>query len=314
MGKRYFRTRWSVLAILILGLATVPLWGGDYILVICLLFCLYMALSQMWNLLSGYSGLLSLGQQSFIGVAGYTVAVMCNYYSIPTWFSVFLGGVMSVILALFMSLFIFRMRGVYFGIGTWIFSETLLLWFSNWKFTKYGVGLFIRPPDTPSMTALFYAAFIVGVGSVILVYALLRSRLGLGLMAMRDDDAVSETMGVEVFRSKLSCFLIGAFITGLAAGVIYLFQVFIQPYKAFSIDWTVKLVFIVIIGGIGTIEGPIIGAALYVLLSQTLSEYFSVSMLILGVIAILVILLAPKGIMGSLQDKLGFEILSPRRR
>ena len=314
MGKIFSRTRWSVLAFFILVLAAVPLWGSDYILVICLLFCVYMALSQMWNLLSGYSGLLSLGQQSFIGLAGYTVAVMCNYYSIPTWFSVLIGGVMSVILALFMSLFIFRMRGVYFGIGTWIFSETLLLWFSNWKFTKYGVGLFIRPPETPSMTELYYAAFVVGVGSVVLVYVLLRSRLGLGLMAMRDDDAVSETMGVEVFRSKLYCFLIAAFITGVAAGVIYLFQVFIQPYKAFSIDWTVKLVFIVIIGGIGTIEGPIIGALIYVLLSQTLSEYFSVSMLILGVIAILVILLAPKGIMGTLQEKLGFEILSPRRR
>jgi len=314
MGKTFSRTRWSVLAFFALVLATVPQWGSEYTLVICLLFCLYMALAQMWNLLSGYSGLLSLGQQSFIGVAGYTVAVMCNYYSIPTWYSVFLGGVISVILALFMSLFIFRMRGVYFGIGTWIFSETMMLWFSNWKFTKYGVGLFIRPPETPSMTELYYAAFIVGVGSVALVYALLRSRLGLGLMAMRDDDAVSETMGVEVFRSKLYCFLIGAFITGAAAGVIYLFQVFIQPYKAFSIDWTVKLVFIVIIGGIGTIEGPIIGSLIYVLLSQTLSEYFSVSMLILGVIAILVILLAPKGIMGTLQEKLGFEILSPRRR
>ena len=89
--------------------------------------------------------------------------------------------------------------------------------------------------------------------------------------------------------------------------------IFIQPYSAFSIDWTVKLVFMVIIGGIGTIEGPILGALIYVVLSQFLAEYFSVSMLILGGIAIVVILVAPKGIMGTLQDKLGFEILSPRR-
>lgn len=314
MNNLIHKSRWYILGVLALILATVPIWGSDYALVFLLLFCLYLALAQMWNLLSGYSGLLSLGQQSFIGVSGYTVAVMCNYYSISTWLSVFLGGVISVLLALFMSLFIFRMRGVYFGIGTWIFSETLMLWFSNWKFTKYGVGLFIKPPTPPSMTELYYAAFIVGVGSVALVYFILRSRLGLGLMAMRDDDDVSETMGVEVFRSKLYCFLIAAFVTGIAAGVIYNFQVFIQPYKAFSIDWTVKLVFIVIIGGIGTIEGPIVGAFIYVLLSQTLSEYFSVSLLILGIIAIIVILTAPKGIMGTLQAKLGFEILSPRRR
>ena len=164
------------------------------------------------------------------------------------------------------------------------------------------------------MTDIYYASFIVGVGSVVVVYVLLRSKLGLGLMAMRDDEDVSETMGVDVFRSKLYCFLIAAFVTGVTAGVLYIFQVFIQPYKAFAIDWTVKLVFIVIIGGIGTIEGPIAGSFIFVLLSQTLAEYFSVSMLILGAIAILVILLAPKGIMGTLQEKIGFEILSPRRK
>ena len=314
MGKILFKSRLYILGLLVLALATVPVWGSDYLILLGLLFFLYLALSQMWNLLAGYSGLLSLGQQSFIGLGGYTVAVLSSYYGVYIWVSVFLGGVFSAALALFMSLFIFRMRGVYFGIGTWIFSETLLIWFSNWKYVKYGMGLFIKPTTQVSMNDIFYASCIIGVGSVVLVYGLLRSKLGLGLMAMRDDDAVSETMGVEVFRSKLYCFLIGAFITGITAGVLYIFQVFIQPYKAFAIDWTVKLVFIVIIGGIGTIEGPIAGSLLFVLLSQTLAEYFSVSMLILGAIAILVILIAPKGIMGTLQEKLGFEILSPRRR
>jgi len=220
----------------------------------------------------------------------------------------------SALLALIMALFIFRMKGVYFAIGTWIFAEAMLMWFSNWAYVKYGMGLFVKPSNPPTMTMIYYAAFIVGVGSVALVYALLRSNLGLGLMAMRDDEAVSETMGVEVFRSKLYCFLIAAAITGLAAGVIYVFQVFIQPYKAFAIDWTVILVFITIIGGIGTIEGPVVGAFIYVLLSQILAEYMSVSLFLLGAIAITVILVAPKGIMGTLQEKTGFEILSPRRR
>lgn len=268
----------------------------------------------MWNLLAGYSGLISLGQQSFVGLGGYVVAVLSNYYGVYIWWSVLLGGIFSALMALFMSLFIFRMKGVYFAIGTWIFAEALLIWFSNWKYTKYGMGLFIKPTPNISMTDIYYASFIVGVGSVALVYGILRSKLGLGLMAMRDDDAVSETMGVEIFRSKLYCFLIAAFVTGITAGILYIFQVFIQPYKAFAIDWTVKLVFIVIIGGIGTLEGPIVGSLIFVILSQGLAEYFSVSMLILGLIAILVILIAPKGIMGTLQQKLGFEILSPRRK
>lgn len=314
MGKLLYKSRWFIIGLLVLALATVPVWGSDYVVLFCLLFCLYLALSQMWNLLSGYSGLISLGQQSFIGLGGYSVAVLCNYYGVNLWLSIIIGGIFSSLLALFMSLFIFRMRGVYFAIGTWIFAETMLIWFSNWKFVKYGMGLFIKPPTPPGMNEIYYAALIIGIGSVAMVYGILRSKLGLGLMAMRDDEDVSETMGVEVFRSKLYCFVIGAFITGLAAGVLYVFQVFIQPYKAFAIDWTVTLVFIVIIGGIGTIEGPIVGAFLFVLLSQTLAEYFSVSMLILGAIAITVILAAPKGIMGTLQEKLGFEMLSPRRK
>jgi len=313
-GSVLYKSRWHILGALVFVLATVPVWGTDYLILLCLLFCLYLALSQMWNLLTGYSGLLSLGQQAFIGVGGYAVAVMSNYHGIYIWLSVLLGGLFSVLLALFMSLFIFRMRGIYFGIGTWVFAETLLIWFSNWKYVRYGMGLFIKPTPPPSMPEVYYAAFIIGVGSVVLVYSLLRSKLGLGLMAMRDDDAVSETMGVEVFRSKLYCFLLAAFVTGAAAGVLYIFQVFIQPYRAFAIDWTVKLVFIVVIGGIGTIEGPIAGSIIFVLLSQTLAEYCSVSMLVLGAIAIGVILIAPKGIMGTLQEKLGFEILSPRRK
>ena len=313
MADRPFKYRWYLLGILFMVLGTIPLWGSDYILLFGLLLCLYMAMSQMWNLLVGYSGLLSLGQQAFIGFGGYSVAVLTNYYGMYVWLSVLTGGLFSVLLALFMSLFIFRMKGIFFGIGTWIFAEILLLWFSNWEYVKYGTGLFIKPATPPSMTTIFYAAFIMALGSLAAVYLILRSKIGLGLMAMRDNEEVSETIGVEIFRSKLFCFLVAAFITGTTAGVLYVFQIFIQPYKAFAIDWTVILVFIVIIGGIGTIEGPIVGSFLYVLLTQWLADYGHASMLILGMIAITIMLVAPKGIMGTLQEKTGFTILSPRR-
>ena len=313
MADRPFKYRWWLLGILFVVLGTIPLWGSDYMLLFGLLLCLYMAMSQMWNLLVGYSGLLSLGQQAFIGFSGYTVAVLTNYYGVYVWLSVLIGGLFSVLLALFMSLFIFRMKGIFFGIGTWIFAEILLLWFSNWEYVKYGTGLFIKPAPPPSMIMIFYAAFIMALGSLAVVYLILRSKIGLGLMAMRDNEEVSETIGVEIFRSKLFCFLVAAFITGTTAGVLYVFQIFIQPYKAFAIDWTVILVFIVIIGGIGTIEGPIVGSFLYVLLTQWLADYGHTSMLILGMIAITIMLVAPKGIMGTLQEKTGFTILSPRR-
>lgn len=278
-----------------------------------MLIFLYMALGQFWNLLGGYSGLVSLGQQIFIGLGGYALAVTVLYYDFPMWLGVITGGVISFLFALVISRAIFRMSGVYFSIGTWVVAESLAIWFSNWDYVKMGQGLFIKPAKQFSVSDIYYLAMIVGIGSVVLVYLLMRSKMGLALMAMRDQPGASETCGVCVFTNKLYCFLISSFCTGIVAGVLYMNMVFIQPYKAFGIEWTVALVFIAIIGGIGTIEGPIIGAVIYVLLQQWLSDYPSVSMLVLGVIAILIMLVLPRGIMGTLQEKLGFEILSPRR-
>lgn len=314
MGELIHKSRWYFLGVLVLALATAPVWGSEYAVLFCLLFCLYLALSQMWNLLIGYSGLFSLGQSVFIGITGYTMAVMTSYYGINLWASLLLGGLLSLMFALFMSLFIFRMRGIYFGIITLLFAELLALLFSNWEYVKYSQGMFIKPVHPPSMDTIYWGAFVIGVGSIALVYGILRSKLGLGLMAMRDDEEVANTTGVQIFRSKLFCFLMAGFVTGLTGGMYYTYQIFIMPYEAFSIGWSIKMIFMVVIGGIGTVEGPIIGALVHVLLSQWLAEYFSVSMLILGGIAIAVMLVAPKGIMGTLQEKLGFELLSPRRK
>lgn len=300
-----------VLVVLVLGL--VSIFGDQYTKLVLMLAFLYMALGQFWNLLGGYAGLVSLGQQIFIGLGGYTLAVTVLYYGFPIWLGVLTGGVIALLFALVISPAIFRMSGVYFSIGTWVVAESLAIWFSNWEYVEMGQGLFIRPAKQLSVSQLYYLAMLVAVGSVALVYGVMRSRLGLALMAMRNDPGASETCGVSVFRNKLYCYLISSFCTGITAGVLYLNMVFIQPYKAFGIDWTVALLFIVIIGGIGTIEGPIIGAVIYVLLQQYLSDYASVSMLLLGVVAIIIMLIAPKGIMGTIQEKLGFEILSPRR-
>ena len=306
--------KWYFVLVLVLAMATAPVWGPQYVVFFCLLFCIYLALAQSWNLLIGYSGLFSLAQAIFIGLTGYTMAVLTSYFGRDLWLSLLAGGLISVLFALFMSLFIFRVSGIYFGIITLLFSDALMLLFSNWAYIRYSQGMFIKPPHPVTINTIYYAAFIVGVGSVVLVYAILRSGLGLGLMAMRDDEQVANATGVAVFKCKLYCFLIAAFISGLAGGIYYTFQIFIQPYEAFSLSWSVKMIFMVIIGGIATIEGPILGAFIFVLLSQWLAEYFSVSMLVLGVIAISVMIIAPKGIMGMLQEKWGLQILSPRRK
>lgn len=314
-GKRVIsQSRWCVIGLLLAILLTMPLWASQYFVFMFLLIFLYMSLAQMWNLLAGYAGLVSLGQQIFVGLGGYSLAVLTEYYGAPIWLSVLIGGFVSVFFALAASLALFRMRGVYFTIATWIVAEALVVFFSNWEYVRLGMGFFIRAGYGLSTNDMYYPALAIGIGSVALVYFLLRSKLGLGLMAMRDDEGAAETMGVEIFRSKLFCFLIGAFVTGITGGVFYLSQGFVQPYAAFGISWTVAMVFMVIIGGIGTIEGPILGAIIYVILQQYLSEYVGVSLMILGAIAIAVILVTPQGIVGTIQRRSGFAVLSARRQ
>jgi len=295
--------RLVVVVLLLTFLVTMPVWASQYVVNVGLLICIYVTLASMWNLLAGYSGMVSLGQQMFIGLGGYTLAVSSMYFGVPVFLSVLLGGLMSVILAVLISMPVFRMKGVYFAIGTWVIAEALGICFSNWGYVKYGMGMFIQPAYKLSISGVYYAGVILCVCSVALVFILLRSNLGLALMAIRDDDQASEAVGVNIFRCKFICFLIGAFITGVAAGVLYLNAIFIQPFEAFGISWTVKLLFIVIIGGIGTLEGPMIGAIIYVLLQQYLSEYVGYNLIILGFVTIAVIFFAPKGIVGTLQEK-----------
>ena len=294
-------------------LAIIPLWASRYVVNVILLVCVYVTLASMWNLLAGYAGMVSLGQQMFIGMGGYTLAVSSMYYNTPIFLGVIFGGLISVMLALIISLPVFRMKGVYFAIGTWVIAESLGLCFSNWKYVKYGMGLFIQPAYKLSMSTIYYGALLVSIGSIALVYLLLRSNLGLALMAIRDDDVASEGMGVDIFRCKLTCFLISAFISGVAAGILYLNTIFIQPFEAFGIGWTVNLLFIVIIGGIGTVEGPIVGAVIFIILQQFLSEYVGYNLIIFGVITILVIFFMPAGIAGAFQRKFGIEIFPVRR-
>jgi branched-chain amino acid transport system permease protein len=303
------QVRIIIVAALVLGLVGIPLLASSYVVNVVLLIFLHAALASMWNLLAGYSGMVSLGQQMFVGLGGYTMAVLTLYYSIPISLAVLSGGVLSVILALVISIPVFRMKGVYFAIGTWVIAEALAICFSNWGYVRYGMGLFVQSAYQLSMTWVYYAAMVMCLGSVLLVYFLLRSKLGLALMTIRDDDVASEAMGVNIFGCKLTCFLISAFFTGTTAGILYLNAIFIQPFEAFGIGWTVKLLFIVIIGGIGTVEGPLVGAIVFVLLQQFLSEYVGYNLIILGTVTIAVIFLAPQGIVGALQKRFGIELL-----
>lgn len=272
---------------------------------------LYCTMGVMWNLMSGYTGLTSLGQQAFVGVAGYSMAVMTATYGLSYWIGFLVGGAIGAVLALILAVILFRMRGMYFAIATWVIAEALKTFFTSWGYVNMGGGMSVA--GRPDRTVIYLMSMVLCVVAIVVVYLLLKSRIGLGLTAMRDDADAASSVGVNIFQSKLLCFVIAGLFTALAGALYFLNNVSIYPSSGFGNSWTVAIVFIVIIGGVGTMPGPIVGTIVYVLLDERLSNYPGWSNIILGLIAILVILFLPDGIMGTLQKKLHFEILSQKR-
>ena len=306
--------KWIVIIVLWIFFLTFGYFGSQSLVSIVTLVMIYMAMSQMWNLLSGFAGLTSLGHQAFFGIGGYVLALVGQKFMIPIWLSFPIAIVVTVIFALIISVPIFKMSGVYFTIGTWIVAEALCTLFLNWEFVNYGIGYTISSALVVSQQTLYLMSAILGIGSTVLLVLLMKSKMGMSLRAIRDNTSAAEVRGVQIFRTKLVVYLISAAIMSLCGIVMYINQVYITPKGAFSIDWTIAMVFIVIIGGSGTIEGPIIGAFIYEIIQQILYNFPGYSNLILGIIAVVVIILAPKGIMGYLGDKFKWDIFDIRRR
>ena len=302
-----------ILLVILVILIVFPFLGSKSAVNIVTLMLIYMAMGQMWNLMGGYAGLLSLGMQAFIGIGGYSLTILSINYGINIYVAVLIGAVICAIFGLVVSPAIFKMSGVYFAIGTWVIAEALKIFFTNWSFVGYAKDWGIKTVYNMTLLQLYFTALVIGVLAVLVVYRLLRTKTGLALLAIRDSTSAAEVMGINIYRTKLTCYVITCFMTGLIGGVMYMQQGYIKPDTGFSINWTIAMTFMVIIGGLGTMEGPIVGSILYVAIVQIMYNFPGMSMIVLGIIAIVVIMVAPDGIMGTLYNKTGFQILSPRR-
>jgi len=309
------KIEFSVFIIVFAILYMLPFLSGttDNMMRIAFNVALYSVFAMMWNLMCGYAGLLSLGQQMFIGVSGYATAVVCTSYGMPFVLALVVSGAISAVLALFLSVLLLRMRGLYFAIATWVVSEMIKILFKGWGLVNFSGGMTVSVTPYPTYGQQFLIMLSLAVCAFLLVYAVLNSRIGLGLTAMKDDLDAAEGLGVSIFKNKTFCFTVCGIITGMGGSIAYLNRLSIFPDGAFSINWTIAIVFSVIIGGIATATGPFVGAAVYVALFNILARYAGYSNVILGIIAIVVILVAPKGIVGTLQDKFNFELFSSRR-
>jgi branched-chain amino acid transport system permease protein len=296
-----------ILVVALAILAVFPMATNEFsIILILFLFFDYVALANMWNLLAGYSGLVSLGGPAFVGVAGYTLGAL-SLAGVSPFIGIVFAGAVAAGFAFLISFPTLRLRGLYFSIGTLMVTEAMSLFFVAFKPPGAssaqwgGAGIVIRGAETVTLTDLYYLAVAVGVISIFVVHYVLKSKLGLGLKAIRDNENAASSLGVNIFRSKMYSLMIAGFVTGLASAVFYINQGLIEPISGFGIPWLMIMLMATIVGGIGTEEGPIIGAAVVVLLQQYLASFIGVNLLIQGVILVVIISIAPMGIWGSVR-------------
>ena len=268
-------------------------------------FFIYLALANMWNMLAGYTGLICLCPHAFVGLAGYTLAIG-TWVGVPFQVGLIAGAAVAALFALIISYPVFRMKGIYFAIGTLILPEVLKAWFSFWRpvgneYQGMGAGYSVRGVGGVTLGDTYWLALAIAAVSIFLVYIILRSKLGLGLKSIRDNENTAASSGVNIFRLKLSSFIIAASVMGLAGAAYFIFSPRIQPSGGFSISWLLLPLMATVIGGEGSEEGPIIGAAVVTFLRFLLADYGAWSLFIQGIILVVVVVALPQGIAGLLR-------------
>jgi len=309
----------AVVAVLVLiVLLSLPAWGSPSAMRILVEFIALLVLAQMWNLLAGYAGLVSIGQQAYVGLGGYALIVLADDLGVNPFVAVPLAGLVAAALALPTAALVFRFHGGYFAVGTWAIAEVYRLLVANTPALGRGSGrtlkaVFPLARESRELTT-YVLALAIGVAALVAIYAVLRSRYGLGLMAIRDSEHGADTLGVDVFRIKLGVYVGVAFGTGMTGALIYLNLLRISPDAGFSINWTAYTIFIVVIGGLGSLEGPLIGTALFFLVREYLAGFGAWYMILLGALAVGVMLAYPQGLWGMVADRWDLRFFPVQRR
>lgn len=275
----------------------VGLSGDDYVLEIGFRMLLLLTIAEAWNLMAGYGGLVSLGTASFIGLGAYVLTGLVNQAGMPLAVALPAAGVAAALMALVVSRAVFRLRGLYFTVGTLALAEALRLFMINYNGFGGATGLFLKI-DPPGLRTLFLLALgLLAVATVVMSLAT-RSRFSILLRAVRDDEDAAAQIGVRPFRIKLVAFTVASALIGMAGALQGLKLGAIEPYGSFGLMWTVNVLSIVVIGGQGLRAGPLVGTVFVVGLSELLADWPALHLAITGAILIAVIRFAPQGLVG----------------
>ena len=298
--------------------ATLPLWGEsswmrEFVEIAC-----YFIFAMMWNLMAGYGGMVSIGQQAFFGLGGYVMLSLGNFWGINPFVAIVLGAIAAALISIPISWIAFRLHGGYFAIGTWVIAEVLRLSIANVSAVGGGSGTTltalrgIEKATRESVT--YWMALGCVIASIGLVYLFLRSKQGLALLAIRDNEVAARSQGIAVGRMKLAVYAVAAFGAGLAGALYFVGNLRISPDAAFSVNWSAFAIFMVVIGGLGRIEGPLIGALVFWLLNKFFSDYGTWYLLGLGMLAIVMTIYFKQGLWGFVQQRWGWTLFTTSRK
>lgn len=290
----------------LLGLVAPLIVRSDYVFQVLFRVSLFAALGLAWNLVGGYAGQLSLGHAAYFGVGAYGLALFSRAGMHP-WPALFLAVLLAVLFAALIGGVSFRLRGPYFTLATIAFAEALRLGAKNLvAITGGDVGLPVPGLFVKSFgRSLYLAAVLLTVVALGITAWVSRSRFGYYLMAIREDEDTALSVGVNAARCKLWVLLISAALTALGGGLYGSLFLFIVPDQVFSIDISVEMAIVAMLGGAGTILGPLIGSVILESAAELLKNLFhEAHLLIYGMLLVLVVLFLPEGIVGSLAHRL----------
>lgn len=282
----------------------------------------YLTLAVMWNLLAGYAGVMSIGQQMFVGLGGYAFFALAGLWGLPVLLALALAGMLAAAVALPVGLVLFRLNGAYFAVATWVVAEVAALILAQTDAVGGGAGLSLPMQVARSLGSndtraaqIWWMALGLAVFAMALAYLWLRSPRGLALMALRDDEGAAAGLGVSTAQNRMMVYLFAAFVTGLAGAIIFLVKLRISPPAAFDVnEWTAAIIFIVVIGGLGSLEGPLVGVLVFFALRALLADFGPWYLIVLGATAIATMLCAPGGLWGLIHRRFGAELFPVRRR
>lgn len=306
--------RWTIgvsLALLVV-FAAVPSFASGYVQDLVFRAFVLGILAISWNLLAGYAGQVSLGHAAFFGGGAYvsawlttpTAAGLPNWLGVHPVVAVLIGGIAVLVMALVVGPGMFRLHGHYFAIGTLALAAIIQLILTNMRSISGGAtGYYVQ--NEFGIIGIYYTALVCFVAVFVATYYVTTTRLGLGMRAIKDDQSAASSLGVSPLRYKMWAFVISSFFAGISGGLYAQYTLYLNPSSTLGIDWTIDTLVIVVLGGMGTMIGPIVGTGVFMVLDNFLSTIVGeLATTFEGILIILFVIFLPRGLYGYIKENM----------